>query len=599
MIIFHGVEGRKSKKKQMKEIRMNRRRFIKGSTIAAGGLLLPFSYWACNRGTDPGVYDLVVYGGTSSGIVAAVQAARMGLSVILLEPTERLGGLTTSGLGSTDVGRADAIGGMAIEFYERIRRYYDHDDKWIYEPKNLPEGQNAMFAFEPHVALHIFKEMLAEESVLVMTGERLQLNARGVEKRGNRITGIVTETGNIYRGNIFIDATYEGDLLAMAGVSYHVGREANSKYGETLNGIQKVRTHYHIFPGFVDPYIIEGNPASGLLPGVHNEDPGVDGEGDHRVQAYCFRMCLTDAAENQIPFGKPAGYDEIEYELLFRNFEAGENRIPWLPGMMPNRKTDTNNRWGFSTNKIGINYDYPDGNYSRRASIIEEQEFYQKGLMWTLANHPRVPSDIREEVSKWGLAADEFIDTNGWPSQIYVREARRLIGEYVMTENDCRRIRIAPDPVGLGSYTMDSHNVQRYVTKQGCVQNEGNIEASTQGPYAISYRSMLPKRSECDNLLVSCAVSSSHIAFGSIRMEPVFMVLGQSAALAAALSLSVGTPLHELNYPELSELLVKNGQRVRVNTEVFPPLPVEEPPRQRRIFQTEPIPPGTCIVKPE
>ena len=581
-------------------MRLNRRNFIKGSALAAGGLLIPSAYWTCKREKYPGFYDLVVYGGTSSGIIAAVQSARMGLSVILVEPTNHLGGLTTGGLGRTDVGRADAIRGMAMEFYERLRRYYDNDDKWIYEPKNIPEGQNAMFAFEPHVALHIYKEMLTEESVTVKTGERLKLNSGGVEKRGNRITGIVTESGNEYHGNIFIDATYEGDLLAMTGVSYHVGREANRKYDETLNGVQKVRTHNHIFPGFVDPYVIKGNPASGLLPGVHNEDPGIDGEGDHRIQAYCFRMCLTDVPENQIPFERPAGYDEIEYELLFRNFEAGENRIPWLPGMMPNRKTDTNNRWGFSTNKIGINYDYPDGSYSRRASIIEEQEFYQKGLMWTLANHPRVPSDIREEVSKWGLAADEFSETNGWPPQIYVREARRLIGEYVMTEQDCRRIRIASDSVGLGSYQMDSHNVQRYVTTQGCVQNEGNIEVSPQGPYAVSYRSILPKRSECDNLLVSCAISSSHIAFGSIRMEPVFMVLGQSAALAAALSVSAGTGLHDLNYPELKELLEKNGQKVSVNTDNFPPLPAEsEPPRQRSIHPSEPIPPNPCIVRAE
>jgi hypothetical protein len=578
---------------------INRREFLKGTFVLAGSIFVPAGLVSCRSGNPISSYDLVVYGGTSAGIIAAVQASQMGLSVVVVEPSHHLGGLTTGGLGRTDVGRADAIGGMSMEFYRRIRRYYDHEDKWTFESKRVPEGE-AMFEFEPHIAMKVYQEMLHEASVPVVKGERLILSKRGVEKKGNRIEGIIAESGNIYHGSIYIDATYEGDLMAMAGVSYHVGREANSKYDETLNGIQKVRTHNHIFPGFVDPYVVPGNPTSGTLPGVHNEDPGRDGEGDHRVQAYCFRMCLTDAPENRVPFEKPPGYEEIEYELLFRNFEAGENRVPWLPGMMPNRKTDTNNRWGFSTNKIGINYEYPDGNYAKRASIIEEQEHYQKGLMWTLANHPRVPADIREEVGKWGLTRDEFTDKNGWPPQIYIREARRMVGEYVMTEHDCRRTRIANDPVGLGSYQMDSHNVQRYITSQGCVQNEGNIEVSPRGPYAISYRSILPKRTECSNLLVCCAVSSSHISFGSIRMEPVFMVLGQSAAIAAAQSINNGIDLHDIAYPDLKVQLEKNGQRLNVNTEVYPAVPAEkEAPKQRNFFQSEPRPENSCIVVPE
>ena len=286
----------------------------------------------------------------------------------------------------------------------------------------------------------------------------------------------------------------------------------------------------------------------------------------------------------------------MEYELLFRNFEAGENRIPWLPGMMPNRKTDTNNRWGFSTNKIGVNYKYPDGNYATRASIIKEQEEYQKGLMWTLANHPRVPSDIREEVGKWGLAADEFTSNGNWPTQIYVREARRMTGEYVMTENDCRRLTIVKDPVGLGSYQMDSHNVQRYITKMGCVQNEGNIEVSTKGPYAISYRSIIPKKNECDNLLVTCAISSSHIAFGSIRMEPVFMIMGQSAATAASIAIDQNTGLHEVEYAVLRERLLSDNQKLDVDINKYPPLPMSEPLSQRRRNNTEPELDNACIV---
>lgn len=579
---------------------INRRKFIKGSFVAAGGLLLPLNFAGCRSNDRVKTYDLVIYGGTSAGIIAAVQAARLGLSVVIIEPSNHLGGLTTGGLGRTDVGRADAIGGMAMEFYRRIRKYYEEEARWIHEPKRVQEGQDAMFSFEPHAAMRVYQEMLDEESIPVIKGERLVLNKRGVDMKQNRIEGIETESGNVYNGRLFMDATYEGDLLAMAGVSYHVGREANSTYDETLNGVQKIRTQNHIFPGFVDPYIVEGNPASGILPGVHNEDPGREFEGDHRVQAYCFRMCLTDVPENRVPFEKPVGYDEIEYELLFRNFEAGEDRIPWLPGMMPNRKTDTNNRWGFSTNKIGVNYDYPDGSYARRTSIMEEQENYQKGLMWTLANHPRVPFDIREEVSRWGLTADEFPETDGWPPQIYVREARRMIGDYVMTENDCRRVRIARDPVGLGSYQMDSHNVQRYITNMGCVQNEGNIEVSPRGPYAISYRSIVPKKSECENLLVPVCISSSHIAFGSIRMEPVFMVLGQSAAIAAAKSINDGVGLHDINYSELKVQLENNDQRVDVDTELFPAFPADRKmPEQRIIHASEPRPAKSCVVRPE
>ena len=577
---------------------INRRNFIKGSFVLAGGIFLPAHLAGCRHFGREKEYDIVVYGGTSGGIVAAVQAARAGLSVVLVEPSNHLGGLTTGGLGRTDSGNTSAIGGISREFYQRIRRYYEDAGVWVHEPSRLEEGQDAMWGFEPHAALKVYRQMLDEAGVPVVMGDRLILSSQGVEKGGNRISSIVTEQGNRYKGRMFIDATYEGDLLAMAGVSYHVGREANFVYGETLNGVQTVRTHNHIFPGFVDPYVVPGNPGSGILPGVHNEDPGRDGEGDHRVQAYCYRMCLTDVPGNRIAFQQPEGYDELEYELLFRNFEAGENRVPWLPGMMPNRKTDTNNRWGFSTNKIGINYRYPDGNYALRESILKEQEHYQKGLMWTLANHPRVPGHVREEVSKWGLAADEFPENGNWPPQIYVREARRLIGEYVMTEHDCRRLRMVSDPVGLGSYQMDSHNVQRYITAQGCVQNEGNIEVSPRGPYAISYRSLLPKKDECENLLVCCAISSSHISFGSIRMEPVFMIMGQSAATAAALALETGTGLHSLDYSLLRQQLIDDGQRLDIDIDRFPPLqPDKEPPKQRSIFPTEPVLENGCIVR--
>lgn len=584
---------------------INRRDFLKSSLVLTGGLLLPGYLVSSNKLQDD-EYDVVVYGATSGGVISAVAAARKGESVILIEPSNHLGGLTTGGLGRTDIGIEGTIGGMSLEFYSQIRDYYQSDDSWVYENRMdymdrsglLQPGSEGMFGFEPHVAREIYEQMLNEAGVSIVLGDRLALGEKGVEMNNDRITSIETEAGNVYRGKIFIDATYEGDLMAMAGVSYHVGREANSVYDETLNGVQKVRTHNHILPGFVDPYVEPDNPQSGILPGVHDDDPGEEFSGDDRVQAYCFRMCLTDEPKNQIPFEKPQGYDELDYELLFRNFEAGENRIPWLPAGMPNRKTDTNNRWGFSTNMIGVNYEYPDGDYLTRERIIEKQEHYQRGLMWTLAHHSRVPENIRNEVSKWGLAADEFTDNNNWPTQIYVREARRMIGEYVTTEHDCRRMRIVEDPVGLGSYSMDSHNVQRYITDQGCVQNEGNIEVSPGGPYAISYRSLLPKQKECSNLLV-CAngVSSSHIAFGSIRMEPVFMMLGQSAATAAVQALEKGVDLHDLEYQDLRAQLILDGQKLDVDTKKYPPLlPDDEHPEQRVRFPSEPVIEDGCMV---
>lgn len=585
----------------------NRRDFLKSSFAIASGLVFSNSLRKFNSSQDDPEYDIVIYGGTSGGITAAVAAARKGKSVVLIEPSDHLGGLTTGGLGGTDIGIEGTIGGMSLEFYRRIRNHYQSDDRWLHETRAdymkrsgrlFQRNSDGMFGFEPHVAKSVYKEMLEEAGVHVVMRDRLILGERGVTKTKDRIKAIETEAGNVYRGRIFIDASYEADLMAMAGVSYHVGREANEVYRETLNGVQTVRTHYHIFPGFVDPYIQPGDPSSGVLSEVHDGDPGEEFSGDDRVQAYCFRMCLTDVAENQIPIERPEGYDELQYELLFRNFEAGENRIPWIPGRMPNRKTDTNNRWGFSTNQIGVNYKYPDGDYATREQILESQEHYQRGLMWTLGHHPRIPEEIRDEVSKWGLSADEFTNNNNWPPQIYVREARRMIGEYVTTENDCRRLRMAEDPIGLGSYTMDSHNVQRYITNEGCVQNEGNIEVSPGGPYHLSYRSLLPKKKECNNLLVCCnGISASHIAFGSIRMEPVFMVLGQSAGTAAVQSLNDGSQLHELEYQKLRNQLIDDGQRLEVDTEQYPPLPPDnEPPLHRTRHNSEPIIEDGCMV---
>ncbi len=519
--------------------------------------------------------DVVVYGGTSGGVVAAVQAARMGKSVILIEPGRHLGGLSSSGLGATDIGNKDAIGGMAKEFYHRLYLYYRNEDVWVYQSRGQykeAEGKTiedwdkrqTWWKFEPSVAESIFEDMVRQWNVTVVYNERLDLE-NGVQKEGTKITAIRAESGRTFCGKMFIDATYEGDLMAKAGVSYTVGRESNSKYGETLNGVATKRARYHQFNKPVDPYIKPGDPSSGLLPSVHDKGPGEEGSGDRRVQAYNFRMCLTDAPENQVAFTRPKGYDPLRYELLLRYFEAGwGDSIKESPfannHYMPNLKTDMNNRGGFATDNIGMNYDYPDADYARREKIVREHICYQKGLMWTLANNPRVPENIREHANRWGLAKDEFTDNGNWPFQIYVREARRMVSDYVMVEQNCRGGRVAPDSVGLGAYGMDSHNTQRYVDANGYARNEGDVQVWVSSPYPISYRSIVPRESECTNLLVPVCLSASHIAFGSIRMEPVFMILGQSAASAASLAIDEGVGVQALDYEKLRGRLVSDGQ---------------------------------------
>ena len=525
-------------------------------------------------------YDIVVYGGTSAGVAAAIQASRMGKSVILLEPGRRVGGLTTGGLGQTDIGNKQAIGGIAREFYQQIKQYYNNPDHWKWqEQSNYMDGgqtrteahEDAMWTFEPSAALAVYDEMLQQESIKVIYNMRLD-REQGIGKRGLSITSITMESGEVFHGRMFIDATYEGDLIAAAGISYTVGREGNDQYGENLNGVQANDTsltllgtvsangRHHNFVHGVDPYIVKGDKSSGVLPYIDVNGPGEAGAGDHRVQAYCFRMCLTDHPDNRILFKKPADYNELNYELLLRNYEAGYNRIPWIHSKMPNRKSDSNNRDGFSTDFIGQNYRYPEASYAEREEIIERHHSYQQGLMWTLANHPRVPEEIRLEVSRWGTCRDEFEREDGWQQQLYIREARRMVSDHVMTQKHCEGIEVVEDAVGLAAYGMDSHHVQRYITEEGYVRNEGNVEARVKSPYPVSYRSIIPKASECDNLLVPVCLSATHIAFGSIRMEPVFMVMGQSAATAACMAIEDGIPLHKLDYEKLRKQLLEDKQ---------------------------------------
>ena len=535
-------------------------------TALAGALCSVFSapIQTDASGSDGGAYDVVVYGGTSAGVIAAVQTARMGKSVVLIEPGRHLGGLTSGGLGWTDTGNKAVIGGLAREFYQRLKRHYDNPTAWKYQkPEECQQYRpkdDAQWTFEPSVAEEILEVMLREQKVPVIRGERLN-RATGMRIAGRKILSIVMESGKTFSGRVFLDATYEGDLMASAGVSYHVGREANAVYGETWNGVQKdARHHGHYFKSPVDPYVKPGDSSSGLLPRISSDPPGENGQGDHRIQAYCFRMCLTRVPENRVSFPKPDGYDPAQYELLLRVLDTGWREVFRKFDPMPNAKTDTNNHGPFSTDNIGMNYDYPDGSYARRDEIIREHQTYQKGLMYFLANDPRVPKDVRSVMSEWGLAKDEFVDNGHWPHQIYVREARRMIGGYVMTDQDCLAMRDTPRPVGMGSYAMDSHNVQRYVTDEGTVQNEGDIGVSPRGPYKIAYDALVPKKDECVNLLVPVCVSSSHIAYGSIRMEPVFMILGQSAATAACLVIDGNSAVQEVDYASLRERLVADKQ---------------------------------------
>ncbi len=528
-------------------------------------------------------YDIVIYGGTSAGISAALQSSRMGLSVILIEPGNRIGGLTTGGLGQTDIGNKQAIGGIAREFYQNVKKHYQNPENWKWQKREeyrdggqtkTDDNEDAMWTFEPSAALKIFQEMLAnEKNITLVYNQRLNRDT-GVIKTNGIITAIVMESGTVYSGKMFIDATYEGDLMATAGISYTIGRESNTEYGETLNGVQandtsltllngiSVNGRNHNFKSGVDPYIVKGEPSSGLLPFINPEIPQKDGSVDKGFQAYCFRMCLTDHPENRIPFEKPTDYSELNYELLIRNFEAGESNVPWINSDMPNRKTDTNNNGGFSTDFIGQNYEYIESGYQEREKIIERHRSYQKGLMWTLAYHPGIPEKIRNTVSLWGTCKDEFETGKGWQQQLYIREGRRMVGDYVITQKHCEGIETANDAVGLAAYGMDSHNVQRYVSSEGFVRNEGNVQAHVKAPYPISYRAIIPKQSECGNLLVPVCLSSTHIAFGSIRMEPVFMVLGQSSAIAAGLAIKNNIPVQKLDYSVLEENLLKFNQKL-------------------------------------
>lgn len=538
-------------------------------------VLLSILLWGCEQAQsieEKYKADVIIYGGTSAAVTTAVQVAKMGKSVVMVSPATHLGGLTSSGLGYTDIGNKEVIGGLAREFYQRVYTYYQMPETWAWQKKeeygNKGQGTPAidgefrtMWIFEPHIAENVFNDFIDEHQIQVFKDEWLN-REHGVVVENGAIQSLTTLSGQTYIGKIFIDATYEGDLMAAAGVSYYVGREPGDLYQEQWNGIQTgVLHHGHQFGEMnISPYVVPDDPSSGVLARISTEDPGKKGQGDQKLQAYCFRMCLTTVEENRIPFKRPTEYDSTQYELLQRIFDAGWRDTFNKFDPIPNLKTDVNNHGPFSFDNIGMNYDYPEASYKRRREIVEEHKTYQSGLLYFLANDRRVPADVQSEISRWGLAKDEFQDSEHWPHQIYVREARRMIGEYMMTENEIMDRTEIRESIGMGSYTMDSHNVQRYITPEGYVQNEGDIGVHPPKPYKIALGSILPKASECTNLLVPVALSSSHIAFGSIRMEPVFMILGQSAGVLAAMAVDKTTSVQQLTYSEIRAQLVKYGQ---------------------------------------
>ncbi|MFH0759175.1 MAG: FAD-dependent oxidoreductase [Bacteroidota bacterium] len=518
--------------------------------------------------------DVVIYGGTSAAVIAAVQVVKMGKKAVVVCPDTHLGGLSASGLGFTDTGNKAIIGGLARDFYHRLYQHYQDDESWKWQKKseygNVGQGNVAldgefrtMWIFEPSAAEKVFEDLIGVHKITVFRDEWLD-RTKGVETAGGAITSITTLSGKRYEGEVFVDATYEGDLMAAAGVSYHTGREGNAVYGELWNGVQTgVLHHGHYFKSPISPYLIPGDPASGLLPRISAEDPGEYGSGDHRIQAYCYRMCLTKVPENRVEITRPIGYDSSQYELLVRIFDSGWRETFNKFDPIPNGKTDVNNHGPFSTDNIGMNYEYPEGSYERRKEILDEHTLYQKGLLWFLKSDPRVPEEVRQEMARWGYAKDEFTDNGNWPHQIYIREARRMVSDFVMTENEVLGKAPVSRPIGMGSYTMDSHNTQRYITPVGFVQNEGDIGVETP-PYRIDLGSILPVKAECSNLLVPVCLSCSHIAFGSIRMEPVFMILGQSAATLAVLAIEGSTGIHEVPYEILKSRLMADGQVLEI-----------------------------------
>lgn len=526
-------------------------------------------------------FDLVIYGGTASAVTAAIQADRMGLRTILVSPDRHLGGMVTSGLGWVDSKDGRAVGGLAREFHRRVWQHYRRPEAWTRAQRSqyqtrvhaqpgptIDDEQQVMWTFEPHVAEQILDAWLAETKVTVVREEWLDRNPGSVQVENGRITAFHTLSGRLYAGQMFIDATYEGDLMAAAGVTHRIGRDANSEFGETLNGIyfKKATDQYGSMAvtayDAIDPYVKPGDPASGFLPGIEGHlPPGQEvGDADDRLQSFNLRLCLTNDPANRVAVTPPPGYREADFELLLRLYEAG-HPCGFSTQEMPNAKTDSNNDGPFSLDFIGGSAGYSAGTYAERARIAQAHQNYVRGLLYTIMNNPRVPAEDRERWRQWGPAADEFTDNGHWPHQLYVREARRMWGSHVLTQH---HVQVRPgyeiaDSIGLGSYSMDSHQVRR-VLVEGKIRAEGGFYLFSKQVYPISFGNITPSREEITNLLVPVTVSATHAAFGSVRMEPTYMILGQSAATAAALAIRGKTHVQEVPYGDLRARLQEDGQ---------------------------------------
>jgi FAD dependent oxidoreductase len=495
-------------------------------------------------------FDVVVYGGTAGGVIAAVSAAREGLKTALVEPTNHLGGMVSGGLGWTDYGKKEVIGGYALEFYYRVGLHYGMNRF----------GNEVSWLHEPHVAEDIFRQMLKEAGVTVLTGQRLREKS-GVRKERLAVREITMEDGSSFTAKIFMDTTYEGDLMAQTGITFTFGRESSQQYGESLGGVRE-KTPLHQFLVNVSPYDAQHH----LLLEISDEKPGPAGSADKKVQAYNFRMCLSEIAGNQTPFVKPEGYDPKRYELLVRLIEArtkAEGKVPPLGSFMkidriPNGKSDVNNNGAFSTDYIGGSWDYPNATYAKRQQIWEAHKRYITGFLYFMANDTRVPAELRSDLNKWGLCKDEFTDTGNWPRQLYIREARRMVGEYVAVQKDLQTELTKPDPIGMGSYNSDSHNLERVVDTDGFVRNEGDMQVAVK-PYQIPYRSIVPKRGEVQNVLVPVCFSASHVAYSSMRMEPQYMIIGQAAGVAAKMAIAGKKSVQEIDTAALTAKLRSQG----------------------------------------
>lgn len=488
-------------------------------------------------------FDIIIYGATSSGVISAIQSARLNKKTLLIAKNAgMIGGMTTNGLGNTDIGKIEVVGGITNEFYRKIGQFY---------------GLNSpMIRFEPKVASKVFKDMLEKESnITIVYHNELHDGALEVVLVDNKIKEIVIPKRNqAFKGKVFIDASYEGDLMAISGVNYFVGRESNSKYNETLNGATELDLSWPI-----DVYKSEGDLTSGLLPHVNNISNTI-GSQDNKIQAYNFRLCMTNIPENRISIKKPDNYNELDYEMLIRMANKKPNNNYLSVVALPNNKFDVNNNGYVSTDLPGVNYAYPNGDYILRERIETYIKDYIKGYIWTLQNDVRIPEGIRKKYENLGLCRDEFINNNNWPYIIYIREGRRMVGEYIITENDVLNNTNNKNSIGKGSYGLDCHAVQYLTSFKNQLAVEGGIYKDIKKPYSICYESILPKKKECKNLLVTVCLSASHVAYSSLRMEPVYMILGQSAGVAASISIDSGVALHDINYTILKEKLIELNQ---------------------------------------